>query len=231
MTTQEEIWKLHNEKLYELTIGGLKNGQIRPYDNKLIEKLRTIYYGGIPASILLLSNGMSNGHCYDRAMLMAQAFLDTEDDVQLVYASVDSIKLNPLYINDEDPLYADHCFVERITKDGKHLIYDTTSGLIYDKELYWKIENPKVRKINTKDSIKEFIRTEEEYYPENIERDKYASTLILPIIELTYGKPLEMYSQIGNGLLQREIEHFKKEINYDDLCKEVEEDMKNLGLA
>ena len=229
MTTQEEIWKLHNEKLYELTICGLKNGQISIYDDELIQKLRTIYYGGIPASILLLSNGMSNGYCYDRALLMARAFLDTEDDIQLVYASVDSIKLNPLYINDENPLYADHCFLERITKEGKHLIYDTTAGLIYDKDLYWKIENPKVRKINKKSSIEEFVRTEEELYPEDIERDKYSSTLILPIIETTYGRPLEMYSKIGNGLLQREIEHYKNIINYESLCEEVEEDMKKLG--
>ena len=38
-----------------------------------------------------------------------------------------------------------------------------------------------------------------------------------------------MYSKIGNGLLQREIEHYKNIINYESLCEEVEEDMKKLG--
>ena len=119
---QELKWKLFQKKSRALLIYGLKKGYIAPYDEELIEKLRTIYHGGIPASILLLSNGMSNGHCYDRALLMSRAFLDTEDDVNLIYASIDSIKLNPLYIKDDDENYADHCFVERTTKEGRKYV-------------------------------------------------------------------------------------------------------------
>ena len=78
-------WKLHQYEVKKLLLFGLKNGYIAPYDDDLIEKLRWIYDGGIPASILLLSNSMSNGHCYDRALLMARAFLEEEDDVKLLY--------------------------------------------------------------------------------------------------------------------------------------------------
>ena len=70
---------------------------------------------------------------------MSQAFLDSEDDVKLLYAEIDSLRLNPDYIRD-DPMYADHCFVERITKDGRHLIYDTSCGFIFDKKIYWLME-------------------------------------------------------------------------------------------
>ena len=173
---------------------------------------------------------MSNGFCYDRALLMSRAFLDDEDDVQLVYASIDSLKLNPQFVDKDDPLYADHCFVERITKDGKHLIYDTSSGLVYDKKLYWLMEHPRIREINKKSSLIEFVKSDEYYHPEDIERDKYASPLILPMIEMTYGRPTEMYSQLGINLLQREIEYFKKVINYDGVCKEIDDDMKRVRL-
>ena len=224
---QQMKWNLHNYKSKQLLIWGLKNGYIAPYDDALIEKLRNIYDGGIPASILLLSNG----HCYDRALLMSRAFLDEEGDVRLVYATIDSLKLNPQYANrGDDPLFADHCIVERITKDGHHLIYDTSAGFVYDKKLYWLIEHPKVRKINSKDSIIEFVKSEEYYHPEDIERDKYASPLILPMIEMTYGRPTELYTMLGIELLQREIEHFKKVINYDGMCQEIDEDMRRLGL-
>ena len=229
MNIQEKKWELHNLKERELLIYGLKNGKITPYDDELIEKLRTIYYGGIPSSIILLSNGMSNGHCYDRALLMSRAFLDTDDDVKLLYATVDSLKLNPRYQDRNDPMYADHCIVERITSTGKKLIYDTSTGFIYDKKLYWLIEHPKVRKENTKESIIEFIKADEDYIPEDLERDKYASPLILPFIEMTYGRPNEMYSMLGIELLQREIEHFKEVINYDEVCREIDEDMKKHG--
>lgn len=98
------------------------------------------------------------------------------------------------------------------------------------KKLYWLIEHPKIRKINKKSSIIEFVNSEEYYYHEDVERDKYASVLILPMIENTYGKSTEMYTMPGIELLQREIEHYKKVINYDDLCKEISDDMKRLGL-
>ena len=228
---QQMKWNLYNYKSRKLLIWGLKKGYIAPYDDSLIKKLRNIYYGGIPASILLLSNGMSNGNCYDRALLMSKAFLDEEGDVQLVYATIDSLKLNPQYTDrEDDPLFADHCIVERVTKDGRHLIYDTSSGFVYDKKLYWLMEHPKVRKINNKASIIEFVKSEEHYHPEDIERDKYASPLILPMIEMTYGRPTEMYTMLGIELLQREIEHFKKVINYDGVCQEINEDMRRLNL-
>jgi len=213
---QKMKWNLHSYKQKVLLIWGLKNGLITPYDDQLIEKLRKVYYGGIPASVILLSDGMTNGHCYDRALLMSRAFLDDEDDVRLLYADIDSLKLNPKFISDS-PLYADHCIVERITKDGKHLIYDTSAGFVYDKKLYWLMEHPKVRKVNNKESIIKFINEDEDFHPEDVERDKYIAPLVLTMIEKTFGRPNEMYSLLGIELLQREIEHYKKTINlYSD---------------
>ena len=226
---QKLKWDLHSYKKKRLLIYGLKNGLIKPYDDQLIEKLRKVYYGGIPASVILLSDGMTNGHCYDRALLMSRAFLDSEDDVQLLYADIDSLKLNPKFISDS-PLYADHCIVERITKDGKHLIYDTSAGFVYDKKMYWLMEHPKVRKVNNKESIIKFINEDEDFHPENVERDKYIAPLVLPMIEKTFGRANEMYSLLGIELLQREIEHYKKTINYDGVVEEISQDMKRLGI-
>ena len=226
---QKMKWDLHQKKHRLLLLWGLKNGFIAPYDDELIEKLRKVYYGGIPASVILLSNGMTNGHCYDRALLMSRAFLDDEGDVKLLYASIDSLKLNPRYIR-KDPMYADHCIVERTTADGRKLIYDTSCGFVFDKDLYWLMERPNVRHSNGKDKIRQFVEEDEEYCPEDIDRDKYALPLILPFIEMTYGRPTEMYSLNGIELLQREIEHYKKLIDYEAVCQEIDEDMKRLGI-
>lgn len=226
---QKMKWDLHEKKYKMLLIWGLKNGFIAPYDDELIEKLRKVYYGGIPASIILLSNGMTNGHCYDRALLMSRAFLDDEGDVRLLYASIDSLRFKASCAG-KDPSYADHCIVERTTADGRKLIYDTSCGFVYDKELYWLMERPKVRHSNGKEQIREFIEVEEDWYPEDIDRDKYASALILPMIEMTFGRPTEMYTLDGIELLQREIEHYKKVIDYDGVCQEIDEDMKRMGI-
>lgn len=226
---QKMKWQLYCHKQKAIINMGLKNGLIMPYDDELIGKLRNIYHGGLPASVILLSDAMTNGHCYDRALLMSRAFLDEDDDVKLLYATIDGLRLNPKFIRD-DPLYADHCIVERTTKDGKHIIYDTSAGFAYDKKLYWLIEHPKVRKINTKESIKRFLEEDEYFFPEDPDRDKYAAPLILPMIEMTYERPNEMYSHSNIKLLQREVEHYKKVINYDDVVEEIDQDMKRLGL-
>ena len=50
------------------------------------------------------------------------------------------------------------------------------------------------------------------------------------MIEKTFGRPNEMYSLLGIELLQREIEHYKKTINYDGVVEEISQDMKRLGI-
>lgn len=231
MTTklQKIKWDLFQKKYKFLLLYGLSKGLVIPYSDELIEKLRKVSYGGIPASVVLLSNAMTNGHCYDRALLMARAFLEDEGDVKLLYGDIDSIKYNPKFIS-ESPSYADHCFVERTTKDGRKFILDTSGGFVIDKDFYWKMEKPKIRHVNDKAAIKKFVEEDEAICPTDIDRDKFSSLLILPLLETTFGRPTEMYSVKGIELLQREIEHYKKRINYDDVCREVDEHKRRLGI-
>lgn len=224
-------WEIYQYKSRKLLLHGLKNKKIFPYGDELIEKLRNIYYGGVPASIILLSDGMTNGFCYDRALLMSRAFINEDDyDVNLLYATIDGLRLNPLYKRDDDPLAYDHCIVEIKEKGGKEYIIDTSAGFIFEKEIYWKIEHPKIRRVNSKESIINFLKEEESIWPEDIERDKYALPLILPNIERCYGRPNEMYSMLGIEMLQKEIKLFKSKIKYDEVVKEINEDMKRIGL-
>ena len=112
-------WNLHKKKVDILFNYGVKHGLIHPYDNQLIENLRHIYYGGLPASILLLHGKLSNGHCYDRGTLITLGFGD--DDFQVVDADIDGFKLNPKFIdeyryNNLSERYPNHCFAERTIK-------------------------------------------------------------------------------------------------------------------
>ena len=62
--TKDELlsqrWNKWQDKRKRILIDGLTNGEIKPYDEKLVSKLRDIYDGGLPASIILLSNYLSN---------------------------------------------------------------------------------------------------------------------------------------------------------------------------
>lgn len=143
MATELELlkWNLYKKKYDILFDYGVRHGLIRPYDAQLIENLRHIYYGGLPASILLLHGNLSNGHCYDRGTLITLGFGD--DDFHVVDADIDSLKLNPKCIdeyryNNLSEHYANHCFAERTTADGITWVYDTSLGLVFEKGLYIK---------------------------------------------------------------------------------------------
>lgn len=216
-------WKLHRKRYDELLQYGIKNGLIGAYKHELIESLRHVYYGGLPVSILLLHGKLSNGHCYDRGPLVTMGFGD--DDFQVVDADINSLRLNPQYIDEYksgkgSKYYANHCFAERTLKDGSTWVYDTSVGLIFEKSLYYKMENPKITKVNDKETTLKYL-----YYDFqqnlNIEEEKYALPLILPNIEncLVPTQPFYLKQLI------QEIEILKKELNYDDICKEIHDDM------
>lgn len=228
---EEEKWQLFQEKYYELFKKGVENKKIRPYSEEEIEKLREVYYGGIPASIILLSPNLCNGYCYDRALLLSHIF--KEDQFQLVDANINSIRLNPEMIDDSTNKstgkvkrnFSNHCFVLKKEKDGSVWVYDTTAMLVIEKDLYYQMEEVEITKINSKQATEEYFEYLE-VEKADIERDKYASVLILPNIEKTISTK-NPYRE----MLKREIEIFKEKIGYDALCKEVEEDMNRVGIS
>lgn len=205
-----EAWKRKRDILFKY---GFYTGKIRPYDDELIGKLRNIYYGGIPASIILLTQKLVAHKCYERVLLMTHVFKDEE--FRMVYADVDSLRLVPEYIDDDYEGYANHCFVERTDSDGVTWVYDTSKMLMYEKGLYYAIESPKITKINDKETVVnycEFIDVENS----NLENDRYVSTLLLPTYE-KYAAEQIVYSDV----LAREIQLYKEKIDYDTLYSQL----------
>ena len=208
-------WKLYKKKRSVLCDFGILFGLIKPYDEQLIEKLRDVYYGGIPASVCLLSERGVSHHCYDRALLLAHAFKD--EKFRMVDADVDGIVLNPKNIDYYENVlhYGNHCFIEKEDEKGMVWVYDTTNMLIYEKNLYYAIQRPKITMINEKEAVLnycEFVDVENA----NLENDKYAATLLLPLIE----KQIEG-QKIYKEELVREIQLYKEKINYESLCSEL----------
>lgn len=221
--TEKLRWELYRKKNKILCNSGIRNGFIKYYNAELLSKLRNIYYGGLPLSILLLHEDLTKGYCYYRAPLVTLAF--TEDEFRVVYADIDGIRLNPKYIDEHrnglaTDDYGDHCFVERKMKNGITWVYDTSSGLIFEKSLYYKMERPKIRHINDKNKTLNFLY-EDFIKDSNIEKEKYWLPIILPLIE----KNLKTIHSVYQEQLKYEIENLKKQIKYDEICNEIHEDM------
>lgn len=56
-------WNLYLKKRKRIIVFGLKTGLIHTYEEELIENLRHVYYGGLPASIVLLCKRLCSGWC------------------------------------------------------------------------------------------------------------------------------------------------------------------------
>lgn len=225
-------WNIYKRKQDLLFTYGLATGLIHPYEEELLENLRHVYYGGVPASIILLCDELCNGRCYDRSLLITLGFGD--DDFRLVNGDINLFKLNPKLIDRyneaislgyEWPHQANHSFAERTKKDGTIWVYDTTWGLVFEKNLYYRINNPKIHKINNRQATEDFCEYQD-IKNANFEQDKYILPMILPTIEKIVKSSNQPYTKV----LLEEIVHFKEEIDYEGLCDEIHQDMISKGI-
>ena len=208
-------WEEHCKKYDRLLIEGAKNNLVKIYDEEFLSALREYYYGGMSLSLLVLFRDTVNGFCYDRAPLLTFGF--GNDDYNVVYADVDTIKLNPTNVEmvkagilrEKD--YAGHCYVERY--DGNNTwVYDSSMGLIFEKSLFEKLENPKEKFRHTKKETEEFLK----YYVYNGLRDgDVLSSYTLSMLE-TYSLPVQEFYQED---LDNEIKIMKKK--YDETKKRM----------
>ncbi len=213
-----EEFKRRQDEVYKR---GGELGLIKPYDKELVDKLSDYYYKGIPLSITLLSSLMAHGRCHELTMQLARVFVDNGDRVLVVRAVVDSLRTNPDMYDENDPEYADHSFVFVEKKDGVRLIYDTNLQLVFDADLYLKMERPYMTGYFLPDGIKGVTDDLKENYPEDYKLDKESAMAIIPIVEESYMLPSEWasinsyYDPRDGGLLGKEVEYLKRRIGYN----------------
>ena len=215
----EKKWFEYRLFLQRKLYNGLKNGYITLYDDELIKKLRNIYFEGVPASVILLCKRLSDKLCLNMSHLMASAFLDDEEEVKLLHITVDALRLNAELISLNIPAYAEHFVIQRTTKNGT-FIYDTSTGYIYNKDLYWEMQNPEVIKVIGKEEILNYLNSNKRFQKGLAEEDLSKAKQIISIIEMDYNYLEEKYSRPGIELLQREIKHFKEQysdMDYEDI--------------
>lgn len=87
------------------------------------------------------------------------------------------------------------------------------------------MERPDIRKINNKEATLTYCEYQD-IKNVDIDRDKYVLPLVFPMIEKIVNNTDRLYSEV----IKKEIELLKKRIDYEQLCYEIDEDMKNMGL-
>jgi len=186
-----------NKKQNKFLIKGFMTGKIFPYPDWLFDRLRPYNVAGFPASLMLCINELCNGKCYDRAMLMQLAF----DDCQVLYADIDTLKVN---FGEE---FAEHAIVQYMA-NGKQYIVDTSIGLVYDKDYYFRIEQPKINRTFSKEEC--MLNPEiNEIIIGNFDKNKYTLPLVLPMIEANIKHSNHIHTVMYRKTIFEELELFK----------------------
>ncbi len=198
-----------------MLVYGFKYKLVFPYPDELFDALRPFSLGGLPASIVLFDNELCNGKCYDRARLMSLAFADSK----VIYADINSLRV-------QDIENAEHAFVETTEfGSGKTWVVDTSIGLIFEKDYYYKFEQPKINHIFTKEILMQDPMLHE-IISSNFANDKYMLPLYLPCVEASIKNSRHLGTVMYKEKILSELERFKKAIKYDDISAEIESDVK-----
>lgn len=204
---QELKFKLFQKKYSTIFMWGLRRGYIYPYRTEFIDKLRDVYYNSIPASILLLTKGKCYERCYDMALLLSHVF--KEENYILVDAVIDSINLPPQNIDQcmKNPDMQEpgmHRFLESVDKDGKALVYDTNRGMVFEKNIYYLLERPRIKKIYTSNEKLEYL------FEKNKEGNDLMTQYYLGEVEDMVPDTFFYHQE----RLKKEIEIFKEKMDY-----------------
>ena len=171
--------ELYFKKMNLLYQDGLSRNKIIPFDEEFYDSISNTFIGGLPVSIHIkyLRPIIPPGKCYERSLYMFFCF----DDALLVRGNIKNLELKYGKEN------SGHGWIE---KDG--YVYDPTSLLRYEKELYYDIYNPKnITRCNIEeyckyDSNKELYEdiknTTIDSYKTNF-RKKMDLLLTIPLIE------------------------------------------------
>ena len=216
MRMNEKDIKKFEKKHTKMLSYGIKHKLIFTYPDILFDRLRPYHVGGLPASIMLFITELCNGKCYDRSLLMQLALKDCE----IVHADIETLRVTA------GESSAEHSFV--VTRDfggGKEWVVDTSMCLIYDKNYYYKFEKPKINRVISKEECMDFIGTKE-IIAGNFENDKYMLPLYLPFIENCIKNSKWLGTILYRNKLLSELEAFKQSINYDQIRKEIDDDIK-----
>lgn len=197
---------------------GIKHRLVQHFDNGLLIKLRHIYFAGIPGSIFIFTSSSVSFNIGDKAQLMSHALED--EDFILVHGKVNSIA-NYRSNNEVQELKSNTWF--EVNRDGRVWIYDMFSLMKFDKDLYYKLEDPVIERTITREEL----QSDPEHRWDRQKFRQILDPLTLPMLIPNMERAFK-YSPYRE-YLKAEMTRFKKEIDYDKVTEEFDEDMRLRG--
>jgi hypothetical protein len=128
-------------------------------------------------------------------------------------------QINSLIAPDGNTDEAGHAFVET-----KNKVFDTTAGLMFDKDFYYELEEPKISQKFSKEQLMEQTLLKETI-ANDTENGKSGFMLMDSMIKTILQRTTENSTLYYKPYIIRELNAHKKGINYDKFVLEERENM------
>lgn len=186
---------------------GLESGKITFFDQSLLSRLRKMYYGFYSAIIYIFGYPTSFENIGNKVELLVYALEDK--DYKIVHGITNSVREIPFFMYGVKHLDC-NSWIE-VEEGGKSYVYDLFSLMKFEKDIYYKLENP----TKTKEYSRSQIIGNNNYDSDNFRKysDGFNFMLVrtIPIMEK------ELPHHPFKRILEPEISRFKKEIKFDDV--------------
>ena len=188
----------------------ISEGKITDFDQIIITRLRKLYYGLYSGLIYMYMCPTTHNNMGDKVELLTHVLEDK--DYNLIHGETNSTRSIDFENYDLEKL-SFNSWLE-VKEGNKTWVYDPFSLKKIEKEVYYKLENPKINQSISKSIIMNHPARDREDY--NVYHDGFNEILIGVFNELEKN----MNNHPFKYILSPEITRFKKEINFDDILFE-----------
>lgn len=207
-----------DKEKYLIYLKAVKDGKISDFDQTTLTRLRKLYYGFYSAIIYLYYEPTDFNNIANKLELLTHVLEDKKFNI--VHGSVDSTRDIKFYMYGVQHLDF-NSWIE-VEEGTTTWVYDVFSLLKFEKNTYYELEHPTIRKIIPGDAILNHPGRDREDY--STFHDGFIEILFkqMPIMEKS------MDTHPFRHILAPELTRFKKDINYDELKLRITEEERTI---
>ena len=187
--------------------------KITDFDQTTLTRLRKLYYGFISGLIYIYYEPTTFDNLANKAELLTHVFEDKS--YRLVHGDTDSTRDIPFYMYGINHL--DYNSWLEVKEGQKTWVYDLFSMLKIEKSVYYKLENPDITGVMSKDEIMTHPAREKNDYK------TYHDGMNFMLIEMFPRMEKSLKTHPFRKILAPEITRFKKFVDFDNIILETHE--------
>lgn len=200
-----------NQEKLELYNKAVQEGKITDFDQTVLTRLRKLYFGFYSGLMYMYIETTNNDNIGNKAELMTFVFEDK--DYELIHGETDSIREIPF---SRYGLKRLECNSWLEVREGQKVwVYDLFSMLKIEKNVYYQLEKPNIKRVVSKNAIMSHPGRDNDDYQYYHDGMNFMLIEILPKLEQIL--PTHPYGNI----LAPEITKFKKDINFENIILET----------